>query len=139
MPISPTMTGFPNFADPLAKLVVLPATSAEHIFETKVWAKGVFSLGSFWLVTTRPQAPTAIQFTFTTSFPSTNDFPAHYLEITFNDLPFSAIQAPYDKMGGTVPCSFSSAFQASAVALSQKVNCIVAYADKKHDVIKIRV
>lgn len=131
MPVDTTKTGFPNIADPLTKLVVFPPTTAEHIFNINIWSKAAFTLNSLWIVTTRPLAQNALQLSFSTTFPSANDFPNHYIEVVFSNLAFTAIAIPFDRMGGTVPCSFSTAFGASVIGI-QKPNCIVTYADKFH-------
>ncbi len=138
MPVSTTMTGFTNAPDALVKLVVFPVNTAEHIFDIRLWTKNAFTLNTLLLVTTRPLEPNALQLSFSTTFSASNDFPNQYIEIVFNNLDLTAVLTPYNQMGETVPCSLTTAFATSSLGI-QKPNCIVTYADKFHQVIKIRV
>jgi hypothetical protein len=84
-----------------------------------------------YVVTSRPQSPTAIQLTFTLATASAYIFPSHYFEVVFKDLSLSAIVPPYNELGATIPCSLSSTFTTTATRIHTP-NCIVNYNLKIH-------
>jgi hypothetical protein len=137
MPVTATSTGFTNALDLQYKFISWP-NSNEYIGSLYNYIINQITFTSMYVVTTRPQTPTAIQLMFTLASGSALIFPNHYFEVVFKDLTLDAIVPPYNILGETIPCTLSSAFSVTASRISTP-NCIVNYNNHLHQIITIRV
>lgn len=137
MPVTATSTGFANALDLQYKFIAWP-NSNEYIGSLYTYLINQITFTSMYIVTTRPQTPTAIQLMFTLTSGSALIFPNHYFEVVLKDLTLGAIVPPYNVLGETIPCTLSSAFSVTASRISTP-NCIVNYNNYLHQIITIRV
>lgn len=129
-------TGFTNsVTDTDFRLLAFPGGSG-HTGQWLQYTGNVISLTSMYLVTTRPITTNALQLHFSLGFTSSLVYPSHYLEIYFQDLDMASIKAPYNQLGGKVPCTLTGFVSAGR---ANTPRCVINHVDVVHGDLVLRV